>query len=291
MGESKKPRGLTSEQWAVVRERYEAGETVTALSESYGIRRATIADRAKRERWIAPKDRKSAVAPPSGALRTAQLAPIDRPTDGSSERSDDELTDEEWESPPPRASSAPKGTNWFAERDLYVTGNESYADIAKRLGLNEGSVNQVATDREHIANNGKTWAEHRTEFREDISRETLEREKETQVLRTLTVNAAQRVMAEDLVNAAFPPALAALSDGTLEPRERVKLALAALALQRRIHGLDKVPVRLELTGKDGGKIEHDVMLESDISDEAIELAERALYAIIGDGGIGECPWR
>jgi hypothetical protein len=267
MGAEPKKRGLTDAQWLEVRTRYEAGEAVLAIANRLGARRQTIMDRAKREGWTA-----------HATAHTAQVS-------GRLEETAEE-TDEEW-SAPQRRNSAPKGTNWFAERDLYVTGNESYADIAKRLGLNEGSVKQVACDREHIANNGKTWAEHRLEFRESVSGETLEREKETQVLRTLTVNAAQRSMAEDLVNTAFPKAIAALAGDEIEAKERVRLTIAALALQRRIHGLDKAPVRLEMTGKDGGKIEHDVMLETDIPEDVKALGERYLDLLFGERAIDD----
>lgn len=49
--EPKKNRGLSDEQWVKVREKFEQGAAVAALSREYDIRRATIAARAKREAW------------------------------------------------------------------------------------------------------------------------------------------------------------------------------------------------------------------------------------------------
>lgn len=44
-------RGLTAEQWTELRAAYESGESVSALSRKYGVRRHTIAARSQREAW------------------------------------------------------------------------------------------------------------------------------------------------------------------------------------------------------------------------------------------------
>lgn len=44
-------RGLTPEQWVEVRAAYEAGDTIVALSERFGVRRQTIQQRRDREAW------------------------------------------------------------------------------------------------------------------------------------------------------------------------------------------------------------------------------------------------
>lgn len=47
----KPKRGLSSEQWLEVRKAYEAGESVSALSKRFKIRRPTIDGRIRREGW------------------------------------------------------------------------------------------------------------------------------------------------------------------------------------------------------------------------------------------------
>jgi len=45
-------RGLTPEQWVEARNGFLCGDSISALSERFGIRRQTIRDRATRERWM-----------------------------------------------------------------------------------------------------------------------------------------------------------------------------------------------------------------------------------------------
>jgi len=52
-------------------------------------------------------------------------------------------------------------------RDEYVTGNESYAELAKRYGVRKQTVGIHAADRN--ANAGRTWDELRTEFHDEVS--------------------------------------------------------------------------------------------------------------------------
>lgn len=75
---------------------------------------------------------------------------------------------------------------WGALRDEYVTGNESYAKLAKRYGINLKTLQKRALNRAHPANGGKTWAEWRTEFHHRVSDET----------ETKTVASASRTLAE-----------------------------------------------------------------------------------------------
>jgi hypothetical protein len=158
---------------------------------------------------------------------------------------------------------------------LYATGDESYRLVAKRLGLSESAVTRVAGDREHEANMGRTWAEHRAEFRRAVSGETLDKAKEIQAVQAATVNAGQRAAIESLVEAALPKALAALRGDELEAKDRVKLALAAMAMQRRIHGLDRTAA-LELTGKDGEPIDVAIQIDPVTDAAARTLLEAAL---------------
>jgi hypothetical protein len=47
----KKPRGLSDDQWAEVQAKFGSGSSISELEREYGVRRATIRDRAKREGW------------------------------------------------------------------------------------------------------------------------------------------------------------------------------------------------------------------------------------------------
>ncbi len=53
--------------------------------------------------------------------------------------------------------------NWDAERDHYVTGNESLSDLAESLSVTKSAVEKHASDRG--ANGGRTWGEMRVDFR------------------------------------------------------------------------------------------------------------------------------
>lgn len=52
-------------------------------------------------------------------------------------------------------------------RDEYVTGNESYGELAKRYGTTKKTVDFHASNRD--ANGGHTWAQLRAQFLEDVS--------------------------------------------------------------------------------------------------------------------------
>ena len=58
---------------------------------------------------------------------------------------------------------------WGAMRDEYVTGNESYPQLAKRYGVTSKAVEKHALNRAHPTNGGRTWGEWRTDFRRRTS--------------------------------------------------------------------------------------------------------------------------
>lgn len=168
--------------------------------------------------------------------------------------------------------------NWTGERELYVTGTESYADVARRLGVSKQAVDKHACDKE--ANGGRTWSEWREEFRAEVSG------KQNEIVKRIKVEAAGKVAmrhAELLANLA-DDAKNAIKDALkeCEPKDKVKLALAIIAAERRVHGLDRSPVQLEVTGKDGKPIEHDLTLDFDNDADARDLAQRTLEAIFGE---------
>lgn len=174
-----------------------------------------------------------------------------------------------------------QGINWAGARDSYVTreqGYESFSKVAKTLGVTTSAVEKHASDREQ--NGGRTWGEWREEFDAELSGQ------KTEIVKTIKVKAAAatamqhaEILAE-LTAEAKDAIKNALSE--CEPKDRVKLALAIIAMERRVHGLDRAPVQLEVTGKDGKPIEHDVALFDDIDDATRAIAERALEALFGE---------
>lgn len=171
--------------------------------------------------------------------------------------------------------------DWVGERDLYVTGgtgSESFSIIAKRLGVTKSAVEKHASDRE--ANGGRTWGEWREEFRAELSGKRVELVERIKVEAAATVSMQHAELLAKLAGVAREVAIDALKE--CEPKDRVKLALAVIAMERRVHGLDRTPVKLEVTGKDGKPIEHDLTLEVDIDADARSLAERTLEALFGE---------
>jgi transposase-like protein len=168
--------------------------------------------------------------------------------------------------------------NWSAERDEYVTGTESYADVARRLGVSKQAVDKHACDKE--ANGGRTWSEWREEFRESLSGDKTEIVKRIKVEAAATVAMQHAELLANLAGAAREIAVEALRE--CEPKDRVKMALAIIAMERRVHGLDRSPVQLEVTGKDGKAIEHDLTIDFDVDTDARALAQRTLEALFGE---------
>jgi hypothetical protein len=179
--------------------------------------------------------------------------------------------------------------DWSGERDLYVTGNESFSQMARRLGVTKSAVEKHASDRE--ANGGRTWGEWREEFRAEISGKTTEISKHIKVQAAATVAMRHAQMLADLASDAKDAVQNALAE--CDPKDKVKLALAIIAAERRIHGLDKSPVQIEVTGKDGKAIEHDLTIDFDNDADARDLALRALDAVFGQAPeqTGETPSR
>lgn len=164
---------------------------------------------------------------------------------------------------------------WAGARDEYVTGDKSLAQIAADLGVGVNAVKKHACDAEQ--NGGRTWAEWREEFHAEVSGQ------KTEVLKRIKVDAAAKVSMRhaELLQELATQAREAIGDAlnACEPKDKVKLALAIIATERRVHGLDRVPVQVEVTGKDGGAIEHDI--EHDLDDGLRAVAERALEAVFG----------
>lgn len=171
-----------------------------------------------------------------------------------------------------------KKTDWSGERDVYVTGTESLADIAKRLGVSKTAVEKHACNRE--VNGGRTWGEWREEFRSEISGEKTEIVKRIKVEAAAVVSMQHATLLADLAQQSREAVANVFAQ--LEPKEKVKLALAIVVAERRIHGLDRAAVQVEVTGKDGKPIEHDVTLDFDNDADARDLAERALQAVFGE---------
>jgi len=163
--------------------------------------------------------------------------------------------------------------DWTSVRDDYVIGEKSLAEIAKAFGVSVRAVEKHAANRD--ANGGRTWSEWRAEFRTSVSAET------AGVVQRIKVVAAARIaMQHATILAALAAQAAKGVRGALaacEPKDKIKLALAIIAMERRVHGLDRVPLRVELTGKDGGPVEHEI--EQDIDEGMRAIAERMLETV------------
>lgn len=172
----------------------------------------------------------------------------------------------------------PSKIDWSSERDLYVTGSESFTQVAKRLGVTKSAVEKHASNRE--ANGGRTWGEWREEFRADVSGKRTEIVERIKVEAAATVSMQHAELLANLASAARDVAIDALKE--CEPRDRVKLALAIIAAERRVHGLDRTPVKVEVTGRDGKPIEHDLTLDVDLDADTRAIAERTLQTLFGE---------
>jgi transposase-like protein len=176
------------------------------------------------------------------------------------------------------AGKAAGRINWAGARDEYVTGDESIAQLARRYGVTTSAAQKHSSDRE--ANGGRTWSEWREEFRADVSGKRTEIAKRIKVEAGAAVQMRHAELLQQLANQATEAIENALNE--CEPKDRVKLALAIIAAERRIHGLDRTPVQVELTGKDGQPIEHDLTVDVGLDDDTRALAQRALEALFGE---------
>jgi hypothetical protein len=141
--------------------------------------------------------------------------------------------------------------------------------------VTKSAVEKHSVDRE--SNGGRTWAEWRAEFRDEISGQKTEIVRRIKVEAAATVSMQHATMLAGLASTARDVVEAALKD--CSPADKVKLGLAIIAAERRVHGLDRTPVKVEVTGKDGNPIEHGH--EFDVDDATRDLAERALQALFG----------
>jgi len=175
-------------------------------------------------------------------------------------------------------AAAAARTNWTAVREEYVTGSESVAQIAARHSLSCRTVENRALER---ASDVKTWGRQRRDFRESVARRYRLGVAQMVVEAAAGIEDTQRRHVRELVDRTVPVAIAALRNGDVSGLEAVRAALAALQLRREIFGLDRVSARMELSGRDGAAIEHDVELGKPLDDCARAASQRALAAIFG----------
>jgi hypothetical protein len=71
-----------------------------------------------------------------------------------------------------------------------------------------------------------------------------------------------------------------------EPKDVVKFALAIIVLERRVHGLDRV--RVEVTGKNGGPVEHEHAPDDVVDAELRAGAQRLLELAFGNDAAVDC---
>lgn len=127
--------------------------------------------------------------------------------------------------------------DWNAVREQYVTGTESYADIARRLTISPTAVEKHALNRR--ANGGQTWGELRTAFRdtrdEAAREETLETQAELQA--SISVN---RLKVADMCIKRI------LELGTDGAKRRELAEVAKVGLDQKIHVATEKPVEVDL---------------------------------------------
>ncbi len=175
----------------------------------------------------------------------------------------------------------PDKINWVGVREEYVTGTESFADIGRRIGVRKNTV-EIHGRADDGSNEGQSWVDRRSDFQRDVSRRFREEAAERQVAEALSVHESQVRHYSDLVALTVPLALAELGSGAVNGVDAVKIAIAVLQAQSKVHGLERgVTQRVELTGKDGGTIEHDIEHGVALDADAAALAERALAALFG----------
>ena len=122
-------------------------------------------------------------------------------------------------------------TAWAAARDEYVTGDETYAEIAKRYGVSAKAVEFHAHNRE--ANLGKTWAQLRAEFHDDVSGRTQERVAES-VSRVLAEVREKAAVVSKLALARIEAKLS--GDVPVEDRDLVQMAKLATGVKIELGG-------------------------------------------------------
>ena len=113
------------------------------------------------------------------------------------------------------ASARVRGIDWDQERERYVTGTESFADLAKRLGVSTKAVEQHAAR----VNLGQTWGESRAKYRSERDANVRKNvgENQAELLKQINVRRVQ-------VGLAALDRIAAIVDGDLKVRELVDIA-------------------------------------------------------------------
>jgi hypothetical protein len=173
---------------------------------------------------------------------------------------------------------------WSRAKSSYVAGEESYLQLAQRLGVCITAVEKRA-DRRHPLNLGRSWNELRTDYRQQVCAAQTEASKRIEVQASMLVAVQHAELLGRLASASREVAVDAFRE--LKPRDRVMLALAVIAMERRVHGLDRSPVQLEVAGKDGKPIEHDLTIDFDVDTDARALAQRTLEALFGETSSGQ----
>jgi hypothetical protein len=141
--------------------------------------------------------------------------------------------------------------DWSAARDEYVTGDETAKQLAERVGVSQRAVEEHAGDRER--NGGRTWAEWRAEFRDEVSGQSTELVKRIRVQAAATAAMRHAELLQVLANESVETVRGALAQ--CEAKDRILLILKAIEIERKVHGLDKPVSRVEVTGKDGRAVE------------------------------------
>ena len=114
---------------------------------------------------------------------------------------------------------------WAAMRDEYVTGNESYADLAKRYGVQKTAVERHALNRE--ANEGHTWGELRERFLADVSDRSLDAAGEALSKTLSEVREKSAAVARD----ALTQLATRVNSGTMEDKDLIQAAKLATTIK------------------------------------------------------------
>ncbi len=177
--------------------------------------------------------------------------------------------------------------DWVAVREDYVTGAATMGDLAERLGIPLRTIEERASSR---SSHGSTWGQQRADFRAQCASEFRETARSRQVKELLRrAEATDRVRIEmetnvgTLVSTIVPLAIRALETGEVRGADAVRLALSALELQRRVHGLDRLgpfgtalEARRTVTVVEEATIPH-----GPLDPELAERAKRLLEGVFG----------
>lgn len=115
-------------------------------------------------------------------------------------------------------------------RDEYVTGEETLLQLAQRVGVRYKTLERHASNRR--GNGGKTWGEMRSEFLDEVSRETQERSatsvsKKLAVVKEKSANVAALALAQLETR---------VSSGTMEDKDLIQAAKLATTIKIELGG-------------------------------------------------------